>query len=162
MPLEPAVCINPEVLEVTQLILSGQYSLAQTKFEALWQSLPDDDAFHRCILAHYIADVQADPSDELRWDLQALNTALGASPASFDGRIPDVTYASFLPSLHLNAAASFERVAQLSEAKQQAALAAASAAALGASPLADMTRSAIIRLCAKLGVEPRVGSETRL
>lgn len=153
MSIAPEASLKPEVLEVTQLVLSGQHSLARTKFEVLWQSLADD-AFHRCILAHYIADVQADPNDELHWDLEALNAALSAPPASFDGRIAGINYAAFLPSLHLNAAASFERVGQLPEAKHQASLATTSVASLGASPLADMTRSAITRICARLGVEP--------
>lgn len=153
MSIGPEAFLKPEVLEVTQSVLSGEHSLATTKFEALWQSL-GDDAFHRCILAHYIADIQANPKDELHWDLEALNAALSAPPASFDGRIAGVNYAAFLPSLHLNAAASFERVGQLPEAKRQAALAATSVATLGASPLADMTRSATARICARLGVEP--------
>lgn len=52
----------------------------------LWDSLADDDHAGRLIVAHYLADVQPDPADEVRWDDAA--RALDLSIAHND-RLPD-------------------------------------------------------------------------
>ena len=89
---------------------------------------------------------------ELHWDQLALDAALSATPASFDGRIPGVEYGSFLPSLYLNLAASHERVGDLDAARQQVSVALCKLDLLGSSPLADLTRGAVVRLGERLGV----------
>ncbi len=64
---------------------------ARAALDALWERIgPDGDPQHRCALAHWAADLQDDPRDELVWDQRALAAGAGL-PA-------------FLPSLHLNLA----------------------------------------------------------
>lgn len=54
----------------------GDREEARARLTALWTEIgPHADAFHRCTLAHYLADTQDDPLDELGWDLRALNAA---------------------------------------------------------------------------------------
>ncbi len=56
----------------------GEREQARELFAAIWADIgPDGDPFHRCTLAHYAADVQPDPQDELMWDLRALAAADG-------------------------------------------------------------------------------------
>ncbi len=145
--------VDPQVLEAVQLALSGQVDAARVCFDQLWLSTSPLDLFHRCVLAHYMADLQTDPDKELWWDIQALEAARAAAPESFDDRIPGVSHRAFLPSLHLNLAASHERLGQLDEARQHAQLASRTLDALQPSPLSDMTRAAIERICKKLGVQ---------
>lgn len=147
--------MNTELLDAVQLALSGQSELARRRLDKLWQELPLDDFFHRCVLAHYLADLQEDPGEELRWDRLALETALSAPSESFEGQIPDVTRAAFLPSLHLNLASSCERNALLELAREHAVLALDSVRALPSTPLGETTRAAILRICWRLGVHER-------
>ncbi|MGC4089869.1 MAG: hypothetical protein QM756_18680 [Polyangiaceae bacterium] len=140
------------MLEAVQLSLGTERDAARERLAALWNELHEDDAFHRCVVAHYLADLQSDPQDELAWDRLALAAALSASAEAFNGRIPGVEHATFLPSLHLNLAASLERVGELGSAKLQASAALAGIDALGSTPLANLTRSAVLRLCERLGI----------
>jgi hypothetical protein len=144
--------VNTELLDAVQLALAGQSEIARQRLAKLWQELPPDDFFHRCVLAHYLADLQEDLGAELHWDQLALEAALIASSESFDGQIPDVTRAAFLPSLHLNLASSYERNALLDLARQQAVLARDSVRSLPSTPLGETTRAAILRICSRLGV----------
>lgn len=57
---------------------AGDREEARNRLSALWHEIgPQGDAFHRCTLAHYMADTQDDPRDELDWDLRALEAAEG-------------------------------------------------------------------------------------
>lgn len=147
-----SILIHPHVLEAVQMSLGGERDAARERLTQLWESLDAGDAFHRCVVAHYLADLQVDALLELHWDRRALDAALSASGDSFDGRIPGVEHGSFLPSLYLNLAASYERVGELDAARQQASVALRKLDLLGSTPLAELTRGAVVRLCERLGV----------
>lgn len=54
----------------------GDREEARNRFAALWEELDESgDLFHRCTVAHYMADTQEDPGAELEWDLRALAAA---------------------------------------------------------------------------------------
>jgi len=145
--------VNNAVLDAIQLALTGESELARERLTELWTTIPFDDFFHRCVLAHYMADLQTDPIVELHWDRLALEAALAASAEAFDGHLPDVTREAFLPSLHLNLASSYERTDALDLARWHAKLALAAAVSLPATPLGETTHAAVVRICARLGVE---------
>jgi hypothetical protein len=144
--------MNAALLDAVQYALTGRSEIARERLSEIWTALPRDDFFHRCVLAHYMADLQPDPNAELHWDQLALDAALAASPESFDGQIPDVTRDAFLPSLHLNLASSYERTLDLDSALRHAALALNAAASLPATPLGETTRAAILRIGVRLGI----------
>ncbi len=53
--------------QAIMLLHGGDREEARNRFGALWSELgADGDALHRCTLAHYMADTQDDPGDELR------------------------------------------------------------------------------------------------
>jgi hypothetical protein len=143
--------VTAEIMAAIERLHGGEREAARATFEAIWTRLDPADAFHRCVLAHYMADAQDEPHDELAWDLRALEAASSASPEAFDDRFPGLTLASFFPSLHLNLAASCEAVGQLERAREHVAHASAAAHALGDGDLARTTRGAIERMLARLG-----------
>lgn len=143
--------MKQEVLDTVQAALTGEVEAARRLAE-LWRALPPDDFFHRCVLAHYVADLQTEPNAELHWDELALEAALAAAPESFEQQMPGLTWESFLPSLHLNLASSYERTSSPLLAQEHARLALRSSATLPATPLAETTRGAILRICERLGV----------
>ncbi|MFJ6185249.1 hypothetical protein [Streptomyces sp. NPDC092295] len=64
--------------QAVMLLHGGDREEARNRFGELWTELGEaGDAFHRCALAHYMADTQDDPGDELAWDLRALTAAAG-------------------------------------------------------------------------------------
>ncbi|MFG3405465.1 hypothetical protein [Streptomyces sp. NPDC048142] len=68
--------------QAIMLLHGGDREEARNRFGALWSELgADGDALHRCTLAHYMADTQDDPGDELAWDLRALTAAEGLRAA---------------------------------------------------------------------------------
>ncbi len=51
---------------------AGERDAARGVFSAVWEEIGGEAGypFHRCALAHAMADVQDDPADELVWDLR--------------------------------------------------------------------------------------------
>lgn len=144
--------MNTAVLDAVQLALAGDRSLARERLTELWTALSHDDFFHRCVIAHYLADLQPDADAELYWDQLALQAALAASPACFENQIPGVTRETFLPSLYLNLASCYERTRDLERAAQHAELASATLQLLPPSPSTRTTQQAILRLANRLTV----------
>ncbi|GGN53338.1 hypothetical protein ACFXN2_28615 [Streptomyces kronopolitis] len=142
---------------------AGDREEARNRLTALWHEIgPQGDAFHRCTLAHYMADTQDDPRDELDWDLRALEAAEGfvterpgctaaasAEPRIADGpgpRHPLVALRAFFPSLHLNIAADYAALDRPADARAQLRRARASVNALADGEYRQGLRDAIDRL----------------
>lgn len=99
---------DPVMAEIGEAVRTGQVgdrAEARTRLDAIWDRIgPRGDPLHRCALAHWAADLQEDPADELVWDRRALEAAdeLGAERAR--AHHPSLDVAAFYPSLHLNLA----------------------------------------------------------
>ncbi|MFJ9640790.1 hypothetical protein [Streptomyces sp. NPDC101178] len=94
--------------QAVMLLHGGDREEARNRFGLLWSELgADGDALHRCTLAHYMADTQDDPGDELAWDLRALTAAEGLSGDRPDGHRDSLAVQALCPSLHLNLAADY-------------------------------------------------------
>ncbi|MDQ4116449.1 MAG: hypothetical protein M3235_05735 [Actinomycetota bacterium] len=103
--------------EAARLGHAGDAAAARRRFAEIWADVgPGGDPLHRCALAHYAADVQEDPAEELRWDRLALAAAddLGRDGAPAHHPSPDV--AAFYPSLHLNLADVHRRLGDAGQA----------------------------------------------
>ncbi|MET7795224.1 hypothetical protein [Streptomyces decoyicus] len=144
----------------------GDREEARNRLSELWHEIgPQGDAFHRCTLAHYMADTQDDPRDELDWDLRALEAAEGfvterpgnaaaqGEPKVADGpgpRHPLVALRAFFPSLHLNIAADYAALDRPADARAQLRRARVSANALADGEYRQGLRDAIDRLQLRL------------
>lgn len=135
--------------QVVMLLHAGDREEARNRFGALWTEIGETgDALHRCTLAHYMADTQDDPGDELAWDLRALTAADGYGDGYGDGegdgygdtgaaRDADggASVASavraFYPALHLNLAADYAKLQRPGAARHHLDRARAAAGALG-------------------------------
>ncbi|MFF1464478.1 hypothetical protein [Streptomyces sp. NPDC058330] len=97
--------------QAVMLLHGGDREEARNRFGALWAEIGErGDALHRCTLAHYMADTQDDPEDELAWDLRALAAAeglAGARPTEPAVSRDALAVRAFFPSLHLNLAADY-------------------------------------------------------
>ncbi|MEU3985641.1 hypothetical protein AB0F77_37200 [Streptomyces sp. NPDC026672] len=132
--------------QVVMLHHGGDREEARTRLLGLWAEVGEDgDPLHRCTLAHYLADTQDDPADELAWDLRALSAAdelTETDPAAVRG---------FYPSLHLNLAADYTKLGRREAARTHLRHARGTSAALSDDGYGDGVRAAIHRLGLSLG-----------
>jgi hypothetical protein len=137
---------DPEMTEIGEAVAlghSGDTAAARQRFAELWDRV--DDPFHRCALAHYAADVQASPAEELRWDLRAL--------AAADAVRDRTAVAAFYPSLHLNLADVHRRLGDVEHATHHLARARATVDTLPDDGYGRMIRGGIAR-CAERMTNP--------
>jgi hypothetical protein len=137
--------VMSDLSEAVKLGQRGERLAARERFAALWERVgPEGDAFHRCAIAHSMADVQDDVREELRWDLVAFDAA---------GRITDeraaasgTTVAGFYPSLRLNLAGCYRRLGDVEHAREQLMLARQCVDVLPNDAYGDLVRGELARL----------------
>lgn len=97
----------------------GEREAARQLFAELWQEIggAEGDAFHRCAIAHSMADVRDDVREELAWDLLALEAAESLGDARLAESGSSVTVAAFYPSLHLNLSECYRKLDDLDRAR---------------------------------------------
>lgn len=84
---------------------AGRHALTE-----LWEALDADDAAARCILAHFLADVQDDLDDEIAWDKISLAESAKVSDDELRAIHPAMSVVGFMSSLHLNLADGYRRL----------------------------------------------------
>src|SRR5689334_2531926 len=143
------------------LLHAGDREEARNRLGDIWAEIGEEGpALHRCTLAHYMADAQDDPADELAWDMRALNAADGLrqEPITLPLPQPHTAVHVFYPSLHLNLAADYVKLSRPEAARIHLARARAAAGALSDDGYGDGVRAAISRLELRLGALPADGS----
>ncbi|MEU8030767.1 hypothetical protein [Streptomyces sp. NPDC049099] len=139
--------LDPMLTRIGQVVMlhhGGDREEARSRFLDLWAEIGEaGDPLHRCTLAHYLADTQDDPEDELAWDLRALSAA--------EERGAPLSVRGFLPSLHLNLAADYVELGRDDAARSHLRRAREAAGALGEDGYGDGVRAAIGRLELRLG-----------
>jgi hypothetical protein len=144
--------------QVVMLHHAGDREEARHRLLALWAELGEDgDPLHRCTLAHYLADTQDDPSDELAWDLRALTAAEEMSAEGDAGHEGTLAVRSLYPSLHLNLAADYVKLGHRDAARVHLRQARGAARALGDDGYGEGVRAAIGRLELRLGEDDTDG-----
>lgn len=139
------------ITDVIALLHTGERERARDAFTAIWQELgPDGDPLCRCTLAHFMADAQEKPEDELLWDLRALEAGESMTAERVAAHHASMTLESFFPSLHLNLAADYQKLGDAAAARAHLAKARARVDALPDTELGNLTRGAIDRLANQL------------
>jgi hypothetical protein len=150
--------------QVVMLHHGGDREEARERLLGLWAELGEDgDPLHRCTLAHYLADTQDDPTDELAWDLRALSAAdelTDGRDAGNPGEVGDsgavgqegaIAIRAFYPSLHLNLAADYVKLDRPDAARTHIRRARSACAVLADDGYGNGVRAAIGRLELRLG-----------
>ncbi|MGC5285466.1 hypothetical protein [Micromonospora sp. DT231] len=130
--------------EAVQLGRSGQKGPARDALTALWDEIgPTGDAFHRCTLAHYLADLQDTTEAELTWDERALAAVSDLTDERAQRYLSSLQVQAFLPSLHLNLADCHRRLGNPAQAREHLARAGEHLAYLPADAYGEAIRAAI-------------------
>ncbi|MFI6123318.1 hypothetical protein ACIBCU_26665 [Streptomyces sp. NPDC051064] len=132
----PGDAVMTRIGQAIMLLHAGDREEARNRFGIIWSEIGERGAaLHRCTLAHYMADTQDDPGDELAWDLRALTAAEGLTGAAVTdpGAVPhadpgtgpepggerrEVTAVrALVPSLHLSLAADYLKLQRFESAR---------------------------------------------
>ncbi|WP_406129163.1 hypothetical protein [Streptomyces sp. NBC_00989] len=168
--------------QIVMLHHGGDREEARDRLLGLWSALGEDgDPLHRCTLAHYLADTQDDPTDELAWDLRALSAAdeltdgrdagdpgdSGHSGEAGDpgdianaGQEGTIAIRAFYPSLHLNLAADYVKLDRPDAARTHIRRARDACTVLADDGYGKGVRAAIGRLELRLGDAGAGGGES--
>ncbi|GAA1603490.1 hypothetical protein GCM10009789_66880 [Kribbella sancticallisti] len=120
---------------------NGERQAAREQLEVLWRDA-GENAFARCTVAHYLADVQETTENELEWDLRALQAADELTDDQVDG----LKVEALSPSLHLNLADDYRRLSRAAEAQQHLDLARGRLGVLADDAYGDLIRGAVDRV----------------
>lgn len=146
--------------QVIMLHRAGDREEARGRFLGLWSEIGENgDPLHRCTLAHFMADAQDDPADELAWDLRALSAADELTDDRLAEHHRSLAVRAFYPSLHLNLAADYEGLGQFEAARGHLRSARGAVGALGDDGYGDGIRAAIDRLERKLASAASLGDD---
>jgi hypothetical protein len=131
---------------------AGERAGAAADLAALWEEIGGErgDPLHAVSLAHFLADLQPDPADELEWDLRALRAADGLTDERAQRYHASLAVRGFHPSLHLNLAADYAKLGDRESALAHLDRTEAGFADLPPGDYADMITGAVARLRAEL------------
>jgi len=138
--------IMATIARVQQLALQGRREQAAAAYGQLWAQVEHGRLLHRVCLAHYMADLQDDPAEELRWDERALEAAAGITPQDADAD----AVAPLLASLHVNTAEALRKLGREDAARRQLAAARQAERALPEDGYGRLVRARIDALGAEL------------
>ncbi|GGP65540.1 hypothetical protein [Saccharothrix coeruleofusca] len=138
---------DPTMAEITEAVAlghEGDTTTARTRLRRLWDRIgPAGDPFHRCVLAHYMADLHDHPAQALVWDVRALDAAQTLTDERVQHHHDSLRIAGFYPSLHLNLADNFRRLGSFDAASEHIRAARRHEDALGEDGYGTMIRRAI-------------------
>ncbi|GAA3464929.1 hypothetical protein ACFFSW_22740 [Saccharothrix longispora] len=138
---------DPTMTEITAAVSlghTGDTAAARTRLLELWHRIgPVGDPFHRCVLAHYAADLHDDPAEALVWDVRALDAAEVLTDDRVQRHHDGLRIAAFLPSLHLNLADGFRRLGSFAAAAEHVSAARRHEHTLGDDGYGTMIRRAV-------------------
>jgi hypothetical protein len=126
--------------EGMQAEAEGKIKEAHCMFQQAWD-IADND-FEAFTAAHYLARNQKDPTDVLKWNLEALNRA---------NKLKDEEFKGHYPSLYLNVGKSYETLNNNSEANRYYQLAADNSAFLPPGKYGDMLQMGIAEALKRTG-----------
>jgi hypothetical protein len=135
---------------------AGDRDDASLQLAGIWTEIQDGDPLHRCFLAHYLADLQDDVRDELRWDLRALEAADEVTRRGEDSLDVRALY----PSLHLNLGDDYRRLGAAAQAREHLALALSALPALPDDGYGQMIRNGIATLGQRLGIPAQTAARS--
>jgi hypothetical protein len=132
---------------ITAAVQRGQAGdrTARQDLEELWAKVNDGDGddFHRCVIAHFLADLQDNQHDELMWDERALAAVHNVTDERAQEFHESLQVRGFLPSLYLSLADDHRRLGDPTRAREFLDKARATVDALGADAYGELVRGAM-------------------
>jgi hypothetical protein len=124
---------------------NGERATARQELEAIWAEVERSggDAFHRCVIAHFTADLQEDDRQELMWDERALAAVDGVTDERAQEFDQSLEVRGFMPSLYGSLADDHRRLGDAIRAHEFLGKARATSDALGDDAYGDLVRAVL-------------------
>ena len=124
---------------------TGERATARQELEAMWAEVErgGGDDFHRCVIAHFLADLQDDDHEELTWDERALAAVAGVSDERAQEFHESLRVRGFMPSLYLSLADDHRRLGDTNRAHEFLQKARATSDALNDDAYGELIRGAL-------------------
>lgn len=124
---------------------AGERATARQELEAMWAEVErgGGDDFHRCVIAHFTADLQENEREELMWDERALAAVDGVSDERAQEFDESLQVRGFMPSLYLSLADDHRRLGDANRAHEFLGKARATSDALGDDAYGELVRGAL-------------------
>ncbi|MEO7058212.1 MAG: hypothetical protein ABI083_00685 [Lapillicoccus sp.] len=107
-----------DITRAVGLALSGDKQPGRAALAACWQATTGTDHAQRCVIAHYLADLQSSLDDEVGWDEAALSEHAHVSDEDLKA-VGIASAAGLAPSLHLNLGDGYLRQGRVDVARAQ-------------------------------------------
>lgn len=143
-----------DILAAVGAALGGDPSQGRRDLHRCWSETTEADHAQRCVLAHYLADLEEDLAAEVAWDEQALAEFAYISDAQL-APVGIATTASLAPSLHLNLGDDYLRQGRPAQARDQLSSGLAALSALPADGYGAMIRQGLADLQDRLANQPQ-------
>ncbi|MGB3441635.1 MAG: hypothetical protein WBA97_23050 [Actinophytocola sp.] len=127
---------------------AGERAAARHDLAAMWAEVErgGGDDFHRCVIAHFMADLQESGREELMWDERALAAVDGVSDERAQEFHASLRVRGFMPSLYLSLADDHRRLGDPDRAREFLAKARATSDALGEDAYGELVRGAMDKI----------------
>jgi len=142
-----------DIVAAVGVALGGDRTQGRHDLRACWAGTAQTDQAQRCILAHYLADLEDDLAAEVAWDEQALTAFANVHDADL-APVGIPAAAGLAPSLHLNLSDGYLRQCQLTQARDQLAAGPAALSALPDDGYGAMIRRGLTGLQERLANQP--------
>ncbi len=133
--------------------LSGDRTQGRHDLHACWVGTAETDHAQRCVLAHYLADLEDDLAAEVAWDEQALTAFTHVHDTDL-APVGIPAAAGLAPSLHLNLGDGYLRQGHTTQAQDQLAAGLAALSALPDDGYGAMIRRGLTGLQERLASQP--------
>jgi hypothetical protein len=144
--------VMARIVAAVELGRGGERAPARRALEALWKEMGEDDGdpFHRCVLAHFLADLQDDGRAELQWDERALDAVASVTDERAQEYDSSLQVRGFLPSLYLSLADDHRRLGDQDRAQDFFDRARSVSDVLGDDPYGATVKDAMAKIAAAL------------
>lgn len=137
---------------------AGRHVEARNLFDTIWNEIcPAGVPFHRCVLAHYDADVQLEIDQEPAWDLRALAAADELTDELAGAYHDSLAVGGFYRSLHLNLAEDYRKLGESDRAREHLALDRSDLGSLGDDAYGNSVSAAVDRAARDFDDHVRTG-----
>lgn len=134
------------IKEAFRLYCRTEVDEGRRRLLELWDELGPENAYHRSVTAHYLADTEQELDQELKWDLLALEAAQALAGEPIETTPYAAGVQAFLPSLHLNLADDYRRLGDFDEARRHAEEGVAACHVLGLDAYSQNVRGGLVRV----------------
>lgn len=134
-----------DITSAVGLALAGDKQQGCDALAECWQATTGTDHAQRCVIAHYLADLQSLLDDEVAWDEAALAEHAHVTDEDL-APVGIASAAGLAPSLHLNLGDGYLRQGRVDAASAQLAAGIQARSALGTDGYGGLIRSGLDRL----------------